>query len=132
MKESFVLGVIGGISAILIGIAVGFFPVLAYIYLVFYPFGIFGYYLHPSIIFQIVAMISGVGGILGITGGIWGKKSGGALMIIGSILVLIGISVLGIIPSILMLVGGILTPRVESSKSDLPPSSWPLLGDYCG
>jgi len=110
-------GIIGGIFAILIGFAIGFFPLLTYFYAVFYPFGIFGIYFNLPNMFLVIALISSVGGFLGIIGGMLGKKFGGRLMIIGSILVLIGISVLGIIPSILMLIGGIRTVRENNNNA---------------
>ena len=86
LKISFVLGIIGGIIAILIDFAVGFFPILAYDFLINDFLESFGYYLSSNGISQIGALISEVGGILGILGVIWGTKSGGVLMIISSIL----------------------------------------------
>jgi hypothetical protein len=84
VKRSFILGIIGGILAILISVYV----------------------------------LSWVGGMLGITGGAMGKKWGGALMIIGSMLAFFyGSSIFAVFPFILLLAGGILALR---EKAPLP------------
>jgi hypothetical protein len=116
VKGSSILGIIGGISAILVATL--------------------GVVLTQSI-FTIAGQMGGdllytlagicvVGGFLGIAGGVLGKKLGGNLMVAGSVLTLIGGSLLfggflGILPFILMLVGGVLalrekvevTPKIE-------------------
>jgi hypothetical protein len=82
--RAFVLGVIGGILAILLSVYV----------------------------------LSWVGGMLGIIGGATGKKWGGALMIIGSVLAFFyGSSIFAFFPFILLLAGGILKLR---EKAPLP------------
>lgn len=77
MRGSFVLGIIGGIFAILIAFGIAIFGV-------FYG----AFYGEADAAGQFYAQAGGgiVAGILSIIGGAIGKKLGGALMVIGSIL----------------------------------------------
>lgn len=111
MKGSFILGILGGVFAILVAM----FELI--VGSVASAFGLAGEELYA------LAGLCTVAGCLGIIGGAIGKKLGGVLMVIGSILALIGASAFGILPFILMLVGGVLALREKTDKSRLPKLS---------
>ncbi|MCW4025522.1 MAG: hypothetical protein NWF01_10895 [Candidatus Bathyarchaeota archaeon] len=55
-------------------------------------------------------------GVIGIIGGLRGKRSGGVLMIIGSILVLVSCGIFGFLPFVIMIAGGIMAVREKTPQ----------------
>ena len=104
MRLSFLLGVIGGVI-LLLGVAINFV-----------------YFFDNSII-----VISGsgyflifmfVGGVIGIIGGIFGKKMGGIIMIIGGIFALIDSNIYGMLGFLLLVITGVFALKEEASDVD--------------
>ncbi|MGD0977518.1 MAG: hypothetical protein ABR962_00070 [Candidatus Bathyarchaeia archaeon] len=122
VKGSFVLGLIGGIFAILV--AVYGIAVTHSIFTIAGPLG-------SNLVYTLDG-ICAVGGFLGIAGGVLGKKLGGELMVAESALALTGGILfgfpLGVLPFILMLAGGVLalrekvqvTPKIEQGSTSKP------------
>lgn len=110
MKKSFILGILGGIFAILVSL------------LIFILYGFesawnssFGsqsqYYINGVSQLSTLVALTLIAGIIGIVGAVIGKKIGGALMILAAVLVVIGSSFFGVLSLILFLLGGILALR---------------------
>jgi len=113
LRNSFVLGILGGIFGILIGFGTLFF-------------GVFvesaeraGLVESRGLGEQLYAQagVAVIGSILGIIGGAIGRKAGGVLLILGSFMALIGEGLFGILPLILLLLGGILALRAKVLES---------------
>lgn len=114
MRGSFVLGILGGIFGILIGFGVLLFAGLTE------SFEEVGF-LEPSGEVQQLYTQAGVaifGGILGIAGGAIGRKIGGALLIVGSIMTLLGAGAFGVLPFVLLIIGGVLALREKPTRNE--------------
>ena len=115
VKGSSILGIIGGIFAILVAVlGVG---LTQSILTIAGPLG--------GDLLYTLAGICAVGGFFGIAGGVLGKKLGGDLMVAGSVLTLIGGSLsfggfLGVLPFIPMLAGGVLALK---EKAEVTPKT---------
>jgi len=115
VRASFILGVIGGIFGILLGFAVLIFTGLI---------EATSSFLSKEVVESVgrlytQAAIATLGGILGITGGIIGKKMGGVILIIGGILTIIGGGTFGILPFVLLIIGGIQAFREERKAGSI-------------
>ena len=107
MRQSFVLGLVGGIFAILVAL----FEIVI---------GVLGSASSVESA-RLVYALSGIScfaaGVVGIFGGVVGKKLGGVLMIVAGVLALLGASLFGFFPFVLLLLGGVIA---LGEKTTLP------------
>jgi len=116
MRGSFVLRLTGGIFSFLSGISAFMVADIAEAFN-----SAFGSTIDTSTLRLMSVPLAFLAGILGIIGGMMGKRRGGVILIIGGILAFIATFLFGILPCTLMIVGGVLALREKELKAMYSP-----------